>query len=144
MQGLKTSKTNGHLNYLLMLLLPRWNFVGHHQKRRIAEISETEEQPLDKQILNEVKTDFQYTALKFQANFAQHLVVVGWQKFWDFVNLIYSVSSQMLTYNEPFVGRIFCHFYNGFMGGLWVGENFFYYLVIAQWTILFYFLKTHF
>ena len=144
MQGSETSKTNGHLNYLLMLLLPHWNFVGHHQKPRIDEISETEEQPLDKQLLNEVKTDSQYTAPKFQANFAQHLVVVGRQKFWDFVNLTYRVSSQMLTYNELYIGRIFCHFYNGFMGGLWVGENFFYYFVIAQWTILFYFLKTHF
>lgn len=144
MQGSETSKTNGHLNYLLMLLLPHWNFVGHHQKPRIDEISEIEEQPLDKQLLNEVKTDSQYTAPKFQANFAQHLVVVGRQKFWDFVNLTYRVSSQMLTYNELYIGRIFCHFYNGFMGGLWVGENFFYYFVIAQWTILFYFLKTHF
>lgn len=62
MQGSETSKTNGHLNYLLMLLLPHWNFVGHHQKPRIDEISETEEQPLDKQLLNEVKTDSQYTA----------------------------------------------------------------------------------
>ena len=61
-------------------------------------------------MLNNATTESGYAALKFQANFARHLVVVGRQKFWDFANLIYNAIRQMPTYNELYIDRIFCHY----------------------------------